>query len=146
MGQTNYSKGFNGACETNHYNIAKLMIIKGMRDWNYCLSSGCQYGRIDVVKSAIRLGANDWNLGFSMACYGLDYTLSEIMSDCKDNVEYQHYKYDKLGKFDDFQQIMTLMILEGANFCNECHRPLREHIACDWGKRLEWYEESMQMI
>lgn len=140
MGQTDYNNGFNGACETNHYNIAKLMIIKGMRDWNDCLSSGCQYGRVDVVESAIKLGANDWNLGFSTACYGLDYTFSEIIEGY-DNVEHQYYKYDKLGKFNDFQQIMILMILEGAISCDECYRPLHEHIACDWGKRLEWYEE-----
>lgn len=119
-----YQLGFAGACRAGHYNIAELMIKKGANDWNECLREACMYGRPIIVQLAISKGANDWNEGLYSACEGLHYTVGKCKTHgINDNDPY----YDKFAKYNDFLQVMRIMIGNGATECRYCGEPVHGH-------------------
>ena len=66
-------------CRGGNIEIVKLMIEKGVNNWNRALYGACRGGNIEIVKLIIEKGANDWNWGLLGACYNRNIKIITLM-------------------------------------------------------------------
>jgi len=60
--------GFHEGCEYGYMDIVKLMVNRGVSDWNHGFTVACMHGRANVAEYMITKGANDYNKGLCIAC------------------------------------------------------------------------------
>lgn len=67
------------SCLYGNMKIVKLMIKRGVREYNNGFYSACEGGHMKIVKLMIKRGANDWNYGLSIACEFGHKDIAELM-------------------------------------------------------------------
>lgn len=66
----NMDKALHYACYGNHFDIVKLLINEGAKDWNMGLMGACEGGHLEIASAMIKNGADNFNHGLYFACKG----------------------------------------------------------------------------
>jgi hypothetical protein len=71
--------GLDGACEGGHYELVRLLIDRGVNNWNRGLYGACRGGRLDFANLMVANGANHWDAGLYLACRQNHQELAKLM-------------------------------------------------------------------
>jgi len=130
-GKPNYDCGLASACYAGKLEVVKLMITYGATKFNVGLgevcrgNKGCDKERLDIVKLLITSGADNLTFALETACMYDNYAIAIYL--LEKGVDELNIVLSSVCQINHFQMI-KLIVNNGANNCEWCHKSMNEHL------------------
>jgi ankyrin repeat protein len=127
-GVNNWESGLAGSSNTGNIKLVKMFMRKGkIYNWNAGLRGACTSGNLKLIKLMIKNGGDDWNGGLLNACYGNNNSVAVAKLMIKKG-SYCLSDSLSIACKENKTKLIKLLIKKRAKYCNNCDKSIEEHL------------------